>query len=331
MSSIALPFEKQIRNFYIVDTVSAITNLEEFATDADPGEVMILSTTGGTVEANKPFTFYIKDLAGKVIKTDVVDPKKINYLRQADPRAKVGTIQRFTFGAVTVGKSYTANVRIHFGLSEVNFGTIYASVIAVTGDTPATIAGKLAAQLADNLARDMKTSSPSNATTSINGQDIKVNKYFDVTVAGAVITIQEKDWILSTYIPGLRSFDQLMWNAEIGTDYFEASTEVTKAVVPGVFAQGQGYQVMELERYLVGHRAEFPGKDLTLSFNRAYQAKLDETYTMLDLGYFEVPRYDPQHSDKGITFASSTPETINTILTAIKIATGEVSPEQPES
>lgn len=329
MSSIALPFERQIRNFYIVETVSAITDIETFATTAIPGEVMILSTTGGPVTVNKPFTFYIKDLSGKVIKTDVVDPKKINYLRQADPRAKVGSIQRFTFNAVTVGKSYTANVRIHYGLSEVNFGTIYASVIAVTGDTPATVAGKLAAQLADNLARDMKTSSSSNATTVINGEDIKVNKYFNVTVAGAVITIQEKDWILANYIPGLRAFDQLMWNAEIGTDYFEASTEVTKSTVAGVFAQGQGYQVMELERYLVGHRAEFPGKDITLSFNRAYQAQLDETYTMLDLGYFETPRYDPQHSDKGITFASSTPATITAIVTAIGVATGETE-EEPE-
>lgn len=327
MSTIALPFERQIRNFYIVDSVSAITNLEEFATDAVAGEVMILSSKGGAVEAGVPFTFYIKDLAGKVIKTDVVDPNKINYLRDVAPQNKVGKSQVFTFGAVTAGKTYTANLRLHFGLSEVNFGTIYASVIATATDTPATLAGKLATQLAENLAKDMKTSNSSTDTTTIAGTDVKVNKYFNVTNAGAAITVQEKDWVLENYIPGLRAFDQLMWNVEVGSDYFEASEEVTKTETAGTFPKGQGYQVLELERYLVGHRAEFPGKDITLSFNRPYQAKLDETYTMLDLGYYETPRYDPQHSDKGITFASSTASVIEDIMEAIETAQGSASGE----
>lgn len=327
MSSIALPFEKQIRNFYIVESLSEITDIEEFASDASAGEVMILSSKGDTVEAGVPFTFYIKDLSGKVIKTDVVDPKKINYLRDVAPQAKVGRSEIFTFNAVTVGKSYTANLRIHFGLSEVNFGTIYASVIAVTGDTTTTIAEKLAIQLAQNLASDMKTSSSSTSTTTIAGTDVKVNKYFTVSVSGAVITITEKDWILENYIPGLRAFDQLLWNVEIGSDYFEADAQVTKTESAGTFPKGQGYQVVELERYLVGHRAEFPGKDITVSFNRAYQADVNETYSMLDLGYFETPRYDPQHSDKGITFASTDAAVIAGILEAIETAQGSASGE----
>lgn len=322
MSSIALPFEKQIRNFYIVDSVSAITDIKEFAGTAEPGEVMILGIDGGAVEEGKGFTFYIKDLAGKVIKTDAVDPKKINYLKDVSPKTKVGKKQEFAFTAVTVGKAYTANVRIHFGLSEVNFGTIYATVIAKAGDTATTLANKLAEQLAINLANDMKTSSSSTDTATINGNEVKVNKYFNISASAGTITVQERDWILESYVPGLRAFDQLMWNIEVGSDYFELSDEITKTETAGVFASGQGYQVLELERYLVGHRAEFQGKDATVSFNRPYQAKLDETYTMLDLGYYEVPRYDPQHSDKGITFASSTPATITTIMEAIETAMG---------
>lgn len=325
MSSIALPFERQIRNLYFAEKVFS-GDAETFATTADVGDVLPIMSAD-----NKSVTFMFKDGLGKVITSDVIKLSNVLYTNIVKPQAKIGKKETFKIGSVVVGKAYNANLKIHFGVSEKVFGTIYATVIAVQGDTPATLAGKLAVQLAENLAADMKTSNFVNTTTTINGVDVKQNKYFNITVASDTITVEEKDWILENYVPGLRAFDQLMWAVEVGTDYFEADPTITKTVIAGKPAKGQGYQMVELERYLVGHRAEFPGKDITLGFHRKFQADVNSQYNVLDVQYFDVPRYDPQRSEKGFSIVSTTLGTVEAILAILApVATEEAPDPLPE-
>ena len=315
MSSISLPYEKQIRHFFPFTVIATETTEPTFIATASPGEIQLFRETGTTTGKGD---FYIlkKDSTGKVVKSDLITPKDITYLRGSAPVEKVGKAQTFTLSGVTVGAVYGLSLKVHYANSEQNFEYIYASTKAVTGDTANTVLRRLAKQLADNLAASMYTNSYASGTDTIaTGPNVTAlkNKYFTVTVAASALTITEKDWILEGYVPGLKTFDQLMWNAEVETKNEAAFAQVTKTSTTPVYARNQGYQMLELERHFVGHRAEFPGPDITLSFQRAYEVNPAADYFCLDLKYFDVSRNDPYQSDKMLTLVSTDPEAVDNI------------------
>lgn len=314
MSSISLPYEKQIRHFFPFNAIATETTPATFLATASPGEIQLF-TENGTTTGTGDFYILKKDLTGKVVKSDLITPKDIKYLRGTAPRAKVGKTQVFTLSGITPGAYVGLSLKVHYGNSEQNFEYMYASTrVAATGDTPTTVLTRLAKQLGDNLANSMYTSTTIAGTdTIIAGTTIRKNKYFTITQVAGALTIAEKDWILDGYYTGLKSFDQLMWNAEVETKNDAQLAQITKTATAPVYATGQGYQMLEMERYLVGHRAEFDGPDLTLGFHRAYEVQVGSTYNVLDLTYFDVSRNDPYQSDKMLTLVCTNPEAIDAI------------------
>ena len=316
MSSIALPMEKQIRHFFPFTAVAAETTPATFIASASNGELQILDA------GDSDGSFYIlkKDYRGTVVKSDLIKPKNITYLKGSAPVAKVGKRQVFTVTSVVVGAVYNLSLKVHYANSEKNFMYIMASQKAVTGDTPTTLLTKLAKQLGNNLANSIHTSTNIAGTdTVIVGTTVKKNKYFTLSQVAGALTITEKDWILDGYVPGLKTFDQLMWNAELESKSDAAVAVFAKTATVPVYAKGQGYQMIELERYLVGHRgAEFGEPDVTTAFRREYECATDETYYCLDLKYFDVSRNDPYQSDKMLTLVSADPIALDTIGFAIE-------------
>lgn len=318
MSSISLPFEKQVRNLYIADAAATETTIKAFMETASPGEVKIFHETGKAPVAKEPFYICFIERDGKYQKSDIIDPAKIKYKTVKAPVAKVGKKVVHTITAVTAGKGYNLNLKIHAGNSEVNFATIFAGVKAVTGDTPTTVAGKLAAELAKNLAFDVKTATNKAGTTTINGVVTKNNKYFTITVTAGAITIQEKDWILDGYVPGVKAFDQSMWRTTCGGSFYSADEQVTTVETPPVYGVNQGYDIMEMERALNFHRkGHFQSNDITNTINAELLAKTSETYHTLDLVFYDDSIYDPQHSDKMLTIASPTEAIVTGLSSAI--------------
>jgi hypothetical protein len=124
------------------------------------------------------------------------------------------------------------------------------------------------------------------------------------------------------YVTGLKSFDQLMWNAEIETKNEAQVAQIVKTVTVPVYATGQGYQMLELERYFVGHRAEFDGPDLTMGFHRPYEVQATGSYYCLDLKYFDVSRSDPYQSDKMLTMVTTSMVAMNSLGARIEAAMG---------
>lgn len=160
----------------------------------------------------------------------------------------------------------------------------------------------------------------SGGTETLNA---KKNKYFLVSAADDSLTISEKDWILDDFKVGLKSYDQILWNFEMVETSSSELSNVTKSETPQVFAKGQGYQVLELERYLVGHRAEYDLKDRTLEFDRTYDAAVGSTYYMIDIKYFDTSINDPKKADKMLTIVSTSASVINTIGNAIEARGGK--------
>lgn len=324
MSTISLPFEDQIRHFFLGTAIASETTIATFIATASIGEVQIFGANGTTADVSGDFYIAKKNQKGGISKSDLITPKDITYLKGTAPVAKTGKTQIFTLtGAPTVGKQYIINLKINYGNSEENFITFTAAEKAITGDTTTTLLTRLAKQIADNLHNSVNTSSKVSGTDTINGSTTaKKNKYFTLVVAGSVLTIAEKDWISEDFKVGLRTHDQLMWNAEVTSPDDTENLNVTKTATAPVFPKGQGYQIIELERYLVGHRAEFDFMDRTLEFNRSYDTVVGSSYYVLDMKYFDISRDSAKHSDKMLTFVSTSPLVVDAIGYAIEARMG---------
>ena len=327
MSTISLPFEKQIRHFYVADAIASETDIRAFMATASIGEMQIFTQDGvaitGALPAGKDFYFAKMNNKGGISKSDYITPKDITYLRGTKPRAKVGKSQTFTLAAApVVGAEYQLVGKVHYGNSEENFITFWAGDRAKTGDTATTLLTRIAKQMADNLAASINTSAKANSGNEviIAGTSAKANKYFTITVAGSVLTITEKDWILDDFRVGLRTHDQLMFNFELqsGTE----QENISKGGTPPVYATGQGYQIIELERYLVGHRAEFETLDATLNLGRKYDTDIAAQYYVLDMKYFDTSRDSEKHSDKMLTLVSQDAAVLDAIGAKITLAGG---------
>lgn len=330
MSTISLPYEKQIRHFFVADAIAAETTIQTFIATASIGEMQIFNQNGQAIDYTSGALtgdLYLakKNNKGGISRTDLITPKDVTYLKGTKPATKVGKSQVFTLGgAPTVGAEYLLSGKVHYGNSEENFITFWAGAKAVSGDTTTTLLTRLAKQMADNLGNSIHTSAKANSgdMTIIAGTTSKANKYFTIGVAGSVLTITEKDWILDDFKVGLRTHDQLMFNFELSSVVDEAN--IVKTATTPVYAKGQGYQIIELERYFVGHRAETTDYlDSTLGFGRKYDTDITAQYHVLDLKYFDTSRDSEKHSDKMLTIVSTDPIALDKIGFAIEAAMGK--------
>jgi hypothetical protein len=333
MSTISLPHEKQIRHFFVADALASQTTQADFIKSAAIGEMQIFGQGGGAIDntsgelVGKDFFLLKKNNKGGISRTDLITPKDITYLKGVKPVDKVGKVQKFTLAAApTKGAEYIMTGKINYGNSEENFVTFWSGAKAKDGDTANSLLRRLAKQISEDLGRSIHTSAKANsgkmqiATAPV--VEAEPNKYFTVAVAGSVLTITERDWILDDYRVGLRTHDQLMFNFEISSKEDEQDN-IAKEEIPGVYARGKGYQMIELERFLVGHRAEFETSDVTLSFGRKYDTEVGKDYFVLELKYFDISRDSAKHSDKMLTLVSTDSKVIDKIGYAIEASMGK--------
>lgn len=328
MSSIALPYEKQIRHLIIADTLSAAATYDAFAAAAVPNSVAAYSEDGTAVVYGKPFYFAYTNKQGVVRRSDIIRPETIEYTKQTAPVTKVGKANAFKIGTVTVGKVYNLSLKVHYGTSATIYHTLVASVKAVTGDTANTVAQKLATEMATQLANDIRFSTFKSGNDTVGTATIKKNKYFTVSVATDTLTITEKDWILDGFKTGLKEMDQLEWNAEVSDNFFDGGTGIaTKTVTAGTPAKNAGYEVAAAEHYLQMHRQSFYSGEIETSIREELMADTSKTYHTVDLSYFAESLYDPQKSDKMLTIATSVLATANGVMTKITTAKTAAQPE----
>jgi len=328
MSTTALPFEKGIRHFMLFSAVDAKVTSETFANAGGNGNIAPLGEGGVAWSAGKDLLFLKKNATGALSKSDLITPKDISYMKGTAPRAKTGRIQtvKVESGIIT-GVEYYIDFKINYGTTEKNFISFLASAKAVAGETVTSLATKLGKDLSAQFDRSIHVGFQGGKGTEVMvaGTSVPVNKYFKISQVAGVLTIQEKDFILTDYIVALRSFDQLMWNlvARTNVDAFATlSTVLTSTTTPGVYAKGQGYQMKELEHYLSAHVGEFSTPDISLGFNRAYESDVAKSYYTIDIKYTDVSAYDPHKSDKQLIFVCETLAEINKIGQAIATAGG---------
>lgn len=329
MSTIALAGEgKGIRQLILLNAVDVTTTIPTFLATGVNGNIVITGE-GGAAYAGGADKMLItrKDSAGRIFKSQVIEPKRIRRLRAVAPQAKVGKKIVITVGSVSVGTDYMIDLKVNYANREENFCSVIGNALAVTGDTVTTLATKLAASLANNIDASLFLGSNGTLGTSviIAGTSGPVNKYFTITVVAGAITIQEKDFISAYYIAGKKTYDQLMWNAvakDSATPFGFQTSLMTQVLTPGVFAKGQGYQVRDLEWALDNHYGEVQTRDVTLSLDNGFDSNLASTYYTIDLDHDTESRHNVAKSYKSITLACATKAEINKVGTALAAASG---------
>lgn len=329
MSTTALPFEKGIRHFMLFAAVDATTTAPTFLASGSNGNLVILGEGGIPWAAGNDLLLLKKNASGGLVKSDLITPKDITYMKGTAPRAKTGRSQTAKVEAgIVAGNEYVIDFKVNYGVSEENFMSFYASVLAATGDTATTLATKLGIELASQFDRSIHIGyqGGKGKEVMITGTQVAVNKYFKITQVAGVLTITEKDFVLTDYVVGLRAFDTLMWNMVARTSndaYATVSTLLTSVTTPGVYAKGQGYQVKELEHYLANHlNGGFGSADITLGFNNDYDSSTAKSYFTIDLKYTDVSANDPHKSYKQLMIVTESLAEINKVGTAIAAAGG---------
>jgi hypothetical protein len=328
MSTIALPFEKGIRHFMLFGAVDNATTTKSFISAGANGNIVPVGEKGAAWAAGQDLMFLKKDASGRLAKSDLITPKDITYMVGTAPRAKVGKIQTIKVeSGFVVGTDFFIDFKLNYGTSEENFVSFLASTRAIAGDTVTKIATRLGQDLATQFDRSIHVGYQGGRAKEqlIAGTDIPTNKYFKITQVAGVITVQERDFILTDYVVGLRAFDQLMWNlvAKTSVDTFAtASVVLTSTTVPGTYAKGQGYQMKELEHYLGSHLGEYGTPDITLGFNKEYESVVSKQYFTIDLSYSDVSSNDPHKSPKMLMLVAESMVEINKIGAAIAAAGG---------
>lgn len=427
MSSISLPYERQIRHFYLATAVASETDVASLASTGSIGEIQIFGHDGKNATTSGDFYVAKVNQKGSLSVSDKITPEDITYMAGTSPVKKVGKKQTFNLSsAPTAGKEFILKAKVHYGNSEENFITFVVGEKAKSGDSADDLLGRLAKKMMDVMAKsiNVKAKSPKEvvvsgaaptgsvtldsgasgsvdsitvdgveimsgaeafdtdlATTAANvaaninannsepnytasasgavitiqslnagvednglvvtstattitttdanlsggtdGLKSETNKYFQIEASDSNLYVMEKDWILEDFRVGLRTHDQLMWNFELVSPDDTEDDKISKSEDAPVFAKGQGYQIIELERFLVGHRAETTDfLDSTLGFGRDYDTNINSEYYVMDLKYFDRSRDDEKRSEKMLTIVSTDKAVLNTIGNAIETRGG---------
>jgi hypothetical protein len=284
--------QNQVRHMYVgapVD-VATVTLLKAEAVNS----LQVLGSTGEAVALGKAFKMYQKDALGNIISSDTI--KADNVLHADSVAYKAPTDKVVTISALTVDLNtlYTVSIEIHGhgSLSPEDTYLKQAFYKAVTGNNQEAIVDGLIASLNRNFAREIGATATSNTAFT-----------FAKTGTGATAALVVSGLAQTAGFDGNKK-------TKIYDDFsvdIKCTTYPTVAVTTPAFAGvGTGYQVVEMEYFLLGERGDamrtngYPfnivGPDLV--------AQAASKYNFIEITYFDEGRDEAKKSKKGLTIAT---------------------------
>lgn len=265
----------------------------------------------------KNYFFQYVNAKGEVIRTDLINLYKINYLRRtgaADvlPKARKYTVAVSddiqTDGKVPAGKHYI--LRLNFskmvGISDEERGMVFGDCYTVTATDAQELLNKLALSLVKNIAAD-KTGT---ALAEVKVGDTVVTPTTDLSEATGDITITE---VAQPWSRGKRQFAILPFTVSGNT------VTVDGVDIPWVAVGDDGLIPMEavdalahngklvadLEWFCAGEKGDqYRGMGYPNDIETEYMVDPEADYDLMDISYFySGDNEDIQHSSKVITLA----------------------------
>ena len=274
-------------------------------------------------EAKTHLSFEYKSKDG-IVRSDLIDIKNILYAKATDATKMARNLKKATVtfnGTPAKGEDYILKIAIRqfAGMSDEDIYTKFGMVHATDGMTASEFYKELALSLAKNFSREL-TKLFKFALTSGSGESVTETVVDETTKAASltgtytslVITEVEQEWVLGIKPLVPVYFDVLA--GDWGSVEVENSTEVV----------GNGKNIADLEYFCMGERGDiYRNVGWPNSVKTDYMVDDAKTYHVLDIHYAYVGSNESvQKSEKTITIVCDNKTTLNSIIGAVKTATG---------
>ncbi|MBV1929348.1 MAG: hypothetical protein KUG81_07550 [Gammaproteobacteria bacterium] len=319
--------QNQVRHMYVGTAPAAtITSLATLKSTGVANDLVLLGADGAAVAAGKAFKMYQKDALGNIISSDTIKTDNVLDVRSVAYTAP--TLKKVTISSLTVDANslYTVNIEIqgHGSLSPEDTYLKQGYYKAVAGNDQEDIVDGLIASLNRNFKREVGATASTNRSFT-----------FSKTGSGASSALVVEGKLDASAFDGdkkIGTYDD--FTVDIACTTYPTVT-ITTAGSKGV---GTGYQVLEMERFLLGERGDafrtngYPHNIV----GPALVATVAGTYDVIEISYFDEGRDEAKKSKKTLTIALPTAAIpnanvngviadLNTILGASSVATIKAS------
>jgi len=315
--------QNQVRHMYVGDAPAAtVTSLATLKSAGVANDLVLLGADGDAVALGKAFKLYAKDALGNIISSDTIKPDNVLDVKSVAYTAatpKVVTISALTVDANSL---YTVNIEIqgHGSLSPEDTYLKQGYYKAVSGDDAEAIVDGLIASLNRNFSREVGATATANPSFTFT-------KTGSTTTAALVVT-GKLDAAGFDGDKKIKVYDD--FSVDISCTTYPTVT-ITQAFSAGV---GTGYQVVEMEYYLLGERGDayrlngYPNNIV----GPGLASVASGSYDIIEISYFDEGRDEAKKSKKNLTIALPTAAVpnanvngviadLNTILGAGSVAT----------
>tara|TARA_R110000803_G_scaffold178803_1_gene241221 strand:- start:989 stop:1951 length:963 start_codon:yes stop_codon:yes gene_type:complete len=315
--------QNQVRHMYV-----GTADVADFAAlkAGSANSLVLLGADGAAVAAGKDFKLFQKDALGNIISSDTI--KTDNVLHVSSVAYTAPTLKKYTVSALTVDANtlYTVNILIsgHGSLSPEDEYLKQGFYKAANGNDQEDIVDGLIASLNRNFSREPGATASTNKSFT-----------FSKTGTGATAALVVESKADGVGFDGDKKIDV----------YTEFSLDVSATTYPtvtlttlGSKGVGTGYQVVEMEYFLLGERGDTLRKNAyPFDINGpALVSTPGGSYDLIEISYFDEGRDEAKKSKKGLTIAMPTAAVpnaavnsviadLNTILGAGSVATIKAS------
>tara|TARA_R110002020_G_scaffold100855_1_gene238045 strand:+ start:13430 stop:14392 length:963 start_codon:yes stop_codon:yes gene_type:complete len=285
--------QNQVRHMYV--GTADVADLAELKSGS-ANSLVLLSADGSAVAAGADFKLFQKDALGNIISSDTIKVDNVLDVRSVAYTAAVNKLVTISALTVDVNSLYTVNIEIqgHGSLSPEDTYLKQGFYKALTGDDQEAIVDGLIASLNRNFSREV-------------GATASSNPYFTFAKTGsgtsAALTVEGKAY--DTNFDGDKKIKVYSdFSVDISCDTYPTVT-ITNAAFAGV---GTGYQVVEMEHYLLGERGDtYRQNGYPYNINGpALVATASGSYDIVEISYFDEGRDEAKKSKKTLSIPMPT-------------------------
>ena len=289
--------QNQVRHMYVGQ--SDATNVTSYDTLVSAGVVndfVILSKDGSAVAAGKDFKLFQKDALGNIISSDTIKAGNVLDVRSVAYQAATNKAVTISALTVDVNSLYTVNIEIsgHGSLSQEDTYLKQGYYKAVSGDNAASVVDGLIASLNRNFAREVGATASSNPA-------FLFAKTGSGSSSALVVTGKEQGL-------GFDGNKKTKVYDDFTVDISCQSYPTVATTTAGSKGVGTGYQVLEMEYFLLGERGDtyrqngYPhnivGPELV--------SVASGSYDIIEVSYYDEGRNEAKKSKKTVTIAQPT-------------------------
>lgn len=289
--------QNQVRHMYVgASPASTVSTMATLKSAGVANDFLLLGKDGAAVSAGGDFKLFQKDALGNIISSDTIKAGNVLHASSAAYQAAVN--KAVTISGLTVDANTLYSVRIeiqgHGSLSQEDTYLKQASYKAVTGNDQEDIVDGLITSLNANFSREVGSTASSNVAFTFAKTGSGANAALVVTgkEQGAGFDGNKKTKVYDDFTVDISC-----------TTY--PTVAVTAAPSKGV---GTGYQVMEMEHFLLGERGDVyrQGGYPHNIVGPALVSTAAGTYDIVEISYYDEGRDEAKKSKKTLTIVQPT-------------------------